>query len=302
MASTYGKYVKKLDFSNDGPGWYRQVVTLDLSPWDIDARVQYGVYEAAGKMVSESPVAHTHDFDQFMLFYGADAADMGELGAEVEFRLSETAERFMITSSTCVAVPRGMPHFPAEVQRMNKRFVFVTVSTSAKYSETPYEISRETLDAAPYGSFMGGLRKHVMPMAFQRKGPWSYGLDNRDDSGGSLTFMRSGEVGFDFLCMLESIKKVPYRFGPDPYHPHDHAQPEILFFLGTDLDDVSQLHGEAEICLGKEMERFTITEPTAVVCPKGLAHNPLVMTKLEKPFLLMDVRPFGSGPMNAGRV
>ena len=302
MPSEYEKYVQKLTFEKGGPDWYRQVATLDLSPWGIDARVQYGVCEAAGKLAAESPVAHTHDFDQVMLFYGADAADMGELGAEIEFRLSETAERFMITSSTAVAIPKGMPHFPAEVQRMNRRFVCVTVSMSAAYSENSYDISKETLATAPYGSFMGGLRKHVIPMAFQRKGPWSYGPDNRDDSGGSLTFIRGNDVGFEFLVMLESIKKVPYRFGPDPYKPHAHPQPEILFFLGTDLDDVSKLNGEAEICLGKEMDRFTISEPTAVVCPKGLAHNPLTMTKLEKPFLLMDVRPFGSGMMNAGKV
>ena len=302
MPSKYEKYVRKLTFSNDGPGYYRQVATIDLSPWDIDARIQYGVYEAAGDMVSESPSAHTHDFDQILLFYGADAADMGELGAEIELRLGENAERFMITSSSAVAVPKGMPHFPAVVQRMSKRFVFVTVSGTATYSEKPYDIGKETLDTAPYGSFMGGLRKHVIPMAFQRKGPWSYGPTNRDDSGGSLTFVRGNDVGFEFLVMLESIKKVPYRFGPDPDKPHAHAQPEVLFFLGTDLNDVSKLNGEAEICLGKEMDRFTIKEPTAVVCPKGLAHNPLVMTKLEKPFLLMDVRPFGSGPMNAGRV
>jgi hypothetical protein len=302
MPSSYANYLHKLTFSNDGPGYYRQVTTIDLSPWDIDTRIQYGVYEAAGPLAAESPVAHTHDFDQVMLFYGADAADMGELGAEIEFRLSETAERFMITSSTAVAIPKGMPHFPAEIQRMNRRFVGVTVSASSAYREKAYDISKETLDKAPYGSFMGGLRKHVIPMAFQRKGPWSYGPSNRDDSGGSLTFIRGNDVGFEFLIMLESIKKVPYRFGPDPDRPHAHAQPEILFFLGTDLDDVSKLNGEAEICLGKEMERHTITEPTAVVVPKGLAHNPLVMTKLEKPFLLMDVRPFGSGPMNAGRV
>ena len=50
------------------------------------------------------------------------------------------------------------------------------------------------------------------------------------------------------------------------------------------------------------MERFIISEPTAVVCPAGLAHCPLVMTKLAQPFLLMDVRPFGSGPTSAGKL
>ncbi|MCJ7604653.1 MAG: hypothetical protein MUO19_01285 [Dehalococcoidales bacterium] len=302
MTGKYDKYVQKLKFDNDGPGYYRQVATLDGATMELDAHIQYGVYHAAGDMVTDSPGTHVHDYDQVMLFYGADAADMGELGAEIELRLGEKGEKYMITTSTAVAVPRGMPHFPANIQTMDKRFVFVKISGSPTYKEIPYEIDKETLDSAPYAGFMSGLRNHVIPMAFQRKGPWGYGEKNRDDSGGSLAFIRGNDVGFEFLVMLESIKKAPYRFGPEPDKPHAHPQPEILFFLGTDLDDASRLNGEAEIYLGKEMVKYTITEPTAVVVPAGLAHCPLVMTKVEKPFLLMDVRPFGSGPMNAGKL
>ena len=64
--------------------------------------------------------------------------------------------------------------------------------------------------------------------------------------------------------MCESLKKAPYRFGPNPEKPHAHPMPEILFFVGTDTDNLGDLGGEAEICLGKEKESYVITRPTAV--------------------------------------
>ena len=106
--------------------------------------------------------------------------------------------------------------------------------------------------------------------------------------------MHGNDPDFPWLVMIESIKKVPYRFMPEPDKPHAHTKPEILFFLGTDLNDATRLNGEAEICLGKEMVKYTITEPTAVVVPAKLAHNPLVITKLDKPIMMMDVRPEGT--------
>jgi hypothetical protein len=72
--------------------------------------------------------------------------------------------------------------------------------------------------------------------------------------------------------------------------------------MGTDLNDLSKLGAEAEICLGKEMERHLITEPTAVVIPGGLAHNPLVITRIERPMILTDIRPFGSPPPMPGKL
>ena len=98
-----------------------------------------------------------------------------------------------------------------------------------------------------------------------------------------------------FCYLYESLKKAPYRFDPDPTKPHTHPQPEILFFLGVDTNDLSQLGGEVECSLGEEMEKHIITRPTAVVVPAGLPHNPLTITKVDKPFILLDCRPFGHG-------
>jgi hypothetical protein len=298
----YGQYIKKLVFRDDGPGYYRQVATLDGETLGLDAHIEFGAYWAAGTMGAAPYRPHLHDFDQVMLWLGADPNDMGELGAEVELCLGAEGEKHMITTSTAVAVPKGMPHFPANIIRMDRRFVFLTVSCAPGYKETLLRADKKIFDKTPAMMFASKYRDNIINISFMRKGAWTYGPKNRDDSGGSLAFIRGGENVFDFLIMCESIKKAPYRFGPDPDKPHVHPRPEILFFMGTDLNDLSKLGAEAEICLGKEMERHLITEPTAVVIPGGLAHNPLVITRIERPMILTDIRPFGSPPPTPGKL
>jgi hypothetical protein len=298
----YGQYIKKLVFRDNGPGFYRQVTTLNGESLGLGAHIEYGAYWAAGSMGAEPYSPHVHDFDQVMLWLGGDTNDMGELGAEVELCLGEEGEKHMITTSTAVAVPRGMPHFPANIVRMDKRFIFLTVSCAPEYKETPLRADKKIFEKSPAMSFTAKYRDNVINLAFSRKGAWSYGPKNRDDSGGSLAFIRGKDTMFDFLIMCESIKKAPYRFGPEPDKPHVHPKPEILTFIGTDLDDLSQLGGEVEIYLGKEMERHVLTAPTAVVIPGGLAHCPLVITRVDRPMILCDIRPFGSPPPTPGKL
>ncbi len=302
VRTKYGQYIKKLVFRDDRPGFYRQVATLDGEVLGLDAHIEYGAYWAAGSMGAAPYSPHVHDFNQVMVWLGADPADMGELGAEVELCLGEEGEKHMITTSTSAAVPRGMPHFPANITRMDKRFVFMTVSCAPDYKERLLRPDKKIFEKTPVMMFNAKYRDSITNISFMRKGAWSYGPKNRDDSGGSLAFIRGRESMFDFLIMCESIKRAPYRFGPEPDQPHVHPRPEILFFMGTDLDDLGRLGAEVEICLGKEMERHLITAPTAVVIPGGLAHNPLVITKIDRPMMLIDVRPFGSPPPAPGKL
>ncbi len=297
----YGQYVKKLVF-RDGPGFYRQVTTLEGETLGMDAYIEYGAYWAPGSMGTEPYSPHLHDFDQVMVWLGGDTNDMGELGAEVELCLGEEGEKHMITTSTAVAVPRRLPHFPANIVRMDKRFIFLTVSCAKQYKEKTLRADKKIFEKTPVMMFTAKHRDNIINISFMRKGAWTYGPKNRDDSGGSLAFIRGKDTLFDFLIMCESIKKAPYRFGPEPDKPHVHPKPEILTFMGTDLNDLSQLGCEAEIYLGKEMERHVITAPTAVVIPGGLAHCPLVITRVDRPMILTDIRPFGSPPPTPGKL
>jgi hypothetical protein len=287
------KYVIELEFKNDRPGFYRQVATVNGKDFGIDFNVEYGAYIAPGNMGPEPPRPHTHEYNQVMLFLGCNPNDMGELGAEIELGIGEEGETFMVTTSTVVSVPAGLAHYPAHINKMDRRFVYMEVSTTTENIMKTLPGLKKRQEPGTVDFSKAKYWKNVAGIPFIRKGPWAYGARNRDDSGGHLAFI-SNPTQFNYLVMHESIKNAPYRFGAIPDKPHIHPKPEILFFMGTDVNDLSKLGAEAELVLGKEMETFHITKPTAVIIPGGFPHCPLTITKVDRPMILTDVRPFGS--------
>jgi hypothetical protein len=294
----YENYVIPLDFKDDEPGFYRQVATVSGKDFGIDFNVKYGACWAPGNMGVTPPRPHTHDYNQVMLWLGCDANDMGELGAEVELALGDEGETYMITTSTAVQVPAGLAHYPAHIHRMSRRFVYMEVSVAADLAMKTLPPLKNKQEPGTLDFMKAKQWQNVSGISFIRKGPWMYGARNRDDSGGHLAFIAPRDPNmFEYLIMHESIKKAPYRFGPIPDKPHIHPKPEILFFMGTDMNDLSKLGAEAELALGKEAEIHHITKPSAVIIPGGFPHCPLTITRVDKPMILTDVRPFGSeGP------
>ncbi|HTY81845.1 MAG TPA: hypothetical protein VMB24_03600 [Dehalococcoidales bacterium] len=290
MAATeYGKYVKSLSFKNFGQFGFRQGAVMDGRFLGLDVHISYGAYWTAGKM-SSSPKPHTHDFDQMLFLLGTDMNDLSELGAEVELCLGEEMNTHIITSSAAVAIPKGMPHFPAAITRMDKRIIYMEISLAPRYSEQAFKTDAKPSEPVGFRSKYG---KHVMPMTFRRKGAWYYGSKNRDDGGGHVTFARGNDAGINFTLIYESIKKAPYRIGPEPDNPHAHANTQVMLFLGSDPEDLSNLGAEFEICMGKEQERHVFTKPTAVVTPPFLPHWPGGALKLSRPMIMMDIHPGG---------
>ena len=297
MAATkYGHYVKPLSFNGTGPGFYRQVTTLNSESLGVDAIIEFGTYVAAGRMDAGPGGVHAHDFNQAMLWLGTDTDNIGALGAEVELCLGQEGVKYMITTSTAVSVPKGFPHFPANITRMDKRFIFMTMSCTKAYKEKKFTSDKDPLENPPVMSFASKYRERIINLPFTRKGAWSYGPTNPDDSGGHLAFINGRDPDFNFLIMCESIKKAPYRFGPNPETPHVHPKPEILFFIGTNTDDLTDLGAEVEISIGDEKEKHVFNKTTAVVLPGGVSHCPLTITNVDRPFYLTDIRPYGSTP------
>lgn len=293
MAATkYGKHIKTLKFKEYEQGGLRQECVMDGKYLGIDAHIKYGVFWTGGKIGKNPDKPHVHDFDQVILFAGSDMDDIGELGAEVELCLGENLETHMITTTTAVAIPRGVPHFPATVNFLYKRFFYYEISIAPVYRETVYKTNKKP---TPVVGWRADTRKYIMPLSFSRKGAWHYGPLNRDDGGGYISFVVTKErVGFDFVMLYESMKKAPYRIGPDPDHPHTHPTTQVMCFLGTDTDDPTDLGAEFDICLGKEEERHVFKKSTAVVTPPFLAHWPGGLLKLDKPIIMADIHPFGN--------
>ena len=287
----YEHLVKTLQYQNYEKGPIRQGLDLTSAYLGIDACIKYGACWFAGRLGHEPYQPHVHDFDQVMLFLGTDMNDMSDLWGEVEFCIGEEMETHMITCSTAIAIPRGMPHMPATINRMDKRIIVAEISITKEYSEKPFVTDKKPSE--PVG-MRPRYMKNVMPILFRRKGAWVYGPTNHDDGGGTISFIVTKDAGFDFVCLYESMKKAPYRIGPNPDKPHAHPTTQCMMFLGTDPADLSTLNAEFEICMGKEEEKYTFTSPTAVICPPFIPHWPGGTIKQTQPIIFLDVHPFGN--------
>ena len=84
-------------------------------------------------MMAEEP--HSHDFDQFLHFYGADSMDISSFDAEVEFSLGEEGEKHIITETTVVHIPKGMIHCPLYFKVVNKPVIFMNVALTPEYAK-----------------------------------------------------------------------------------------------------------------------------------------------------------------------
>ncbi len=71
--------------------------------------------------------------------------------------------------------------------------------------------------------------------------------------------------------------------------PHTHSFDEYLLFLGIDPEDRFDLGGEVELWLGDE--KHMITRTCAVFAPAGLPHCPLVVHRVDRPFMFITTGP-----------
>jgi hypothetical protein len=67
-------------------------------------------------------LAHTHDCDEILGLSGSDMDNLDELGGEVELWLED--EKYIITRSCLIFIPKGMKHCPMFVRRVDRPFFF----------------------------------------------------------------------------------------------------------------------------------------------------------------------------------
>jgi len=79
---------------------------------------------------------------------------------------------------------------------------------------------------------------------------------------------------------------------------HTHPEGEVLIFMGTDPDNVDYLGAEIEIDLGKEHERYLFDRSSAIVCPAGVPHGPIVTRWVDKPFAFLLINLAGDVTMS----
>ena len=74
-----------------------------------------------------------------------------------------------------------------------------------------------------------------------------------------------------------------------PGFPHTHPFDELLFFIGGNPTDPLDFQAEVHIALGEEWEKHVITTAAIVCIPAGLMHSPIMVMKVDKPFIFGHV-------------
>ncbi|MBR2328377.1 MAG: hypothetical protein IKA58_00645 [Clostridia bacterium] len=72
--------------------------------------------------------------------------------------------------------------------------------------------------------------------------------------------------------------------------PHMHKENEIIFLIGNDPDDPFDLGAEVEMCIGPEMEKFTITRSCCIRIPGGTPHGFYNIRRCSRPWLFVEVQ------------
>jgi hypothetical protein len=79
----------------------------------------------------EGPETHSHDFDEFIGFFGTDIEHPEELGAELSFHIGD--EVITLTKSCLVYIPRGLEHSPITVPKMDRPIIHFSGGNGGDY-------------------------------------------------------------------------------------------------------------------------------------------------------------------------
>ena len=67
--------------------------------------------------------AHTHNFQEFLAWYGGNPDDPADFGGEVVLFIGEEMVKYVFTRPTIVSLPPGLVHGPLEITRVDRPII-----------------------------------------------------------------------------------------------------------------------------------------------------------------------------------
>jgi hypothetical protein len=102
----------------------------------LDLHVIYAcAYKTGITGLSTKP--HVHNYDEAVFFIGTDPAHLDDLGAEVEMSIGAPGkeEKYIFDKPTVVVAPKGLYHCPIVTRKIDKPYVCMAVSLTARRSD-----------------------------------------------------------------------------------------------------------------------------------------------------------------------
>jgi hypothetical protein len=273
LADKYGNLVKPLSFKKgQGGANARELVFVsgeEMGGFELNFIV--GIYDQTGDW-APGRGAHTHPFDELLLFFGHDTNDLGYLGADMEISLGKELEPHKFNSPTVVVAPKGVPHCPLVTEKVYHPFGHFHLALSAKYSGGPVKAESKT---------DGNQYSYLVKKFAVKKGPG--GANAKQIVSMSGKELEGLPVNFSMGLYAKTGQWYPNK--ESQAHPYD----EILVFFGHDMNNIAYLGADITIELGKEHEKHTFNVPTVIPIPKGLPHFPITVNKVDKPYGVVRV-------------
>jgi hypothetical protein len=75
---------------------------------------------------------HTHNFWEFMAWYGSNPEDPDDFQAEVVFYFGKELEKHIFTRPTIISLPPGLAHHPFEITRVDTPIIQIEIMIGNK--------------------------------------------------------------------------------------------------------------------------------------------------------------------------
>jgi hypothetical protein len=70
---------------------------------------------------------HTHNFPEYLAWYGGNPDDPDDFGAEVVLHMGADLVKYIFTKPTFVYIPEGFPHCPLEITRVDRPIIQIEI-------------------------------------------------------------------------------------------------------------------------------------------------------------------------------
>jgi hypothetical protein len=271
MAKTkYGKHLTKAPFQLDRGGKGLHVLYFVADKYGIKAT--WVLLPVTTPSTGESLPTHSHDFFQFISWFGANPENIGEFEAEEYICLGAEQEKHIVNTPTVQILPPGTPHCPGGWLKVDKPIYHMDVFFSNDYvkKDTPIpDVPGRREPGTRYSKNF--VPANIAPAVFGPPVPTFH--------------FSTAEYGVDAGWIVVPVLE-PRMFQKEP-HKHDFHQ--FFCFLGSDPEDIRKFDAEIEVYLGEEGEKHVITTPTVLHVPPGLMHCPMEYKRVGKPVIHLDV-------------
>ena len=93
---------------------------------DIGYDLNMGLQFVTRPFKNNNP-CHTHNFQEFLAWYGGNPNDPDDFGAEGVLYMGEEMEKYVFTEPTIVSIPEGLPHSPLEMTKVDRPIIQVEI-------------------------------------------------------------------------------------------------------------------------------------------------------------------------------